>query len=183
MTDYWDKITNSGIKGISTIGISDIIGNGISAGFWFYLASLMTAENYGQISYFNAIGGIATTISLIGSTNTLTVHTAKNLKTESTLYITSLIITAISAIVVAIIFYNTEIMAYIFGAVIFGLSSSEILGKKLYKSYSKYIIIQKLLMVGLAIGFYNLIGINGVILGLGLAFLPYSIRLYKGFKK
>ena len=103
MTDYWDKITNSGIKGISTIGISDIIGNGISAGFWFYLASLMTAENYGQISYFIAIGGIATTISLIGSTNTLTVHTAKNLKTESTLYITSLIITAISAIVVAII--------------------------------------------------------------------------------
>ena len=182
MTDYWDKITNSGIKGISTIGISDIIGNGISAGFWFYLASLMTAENYGQISYFIAIGGIATTISLIGSTNTLTVHTAKNLKTESTLYITSLIITAISAIVVAIIFYNTEIMAYIFGAVIFGLSSSEILGKKLYKSYSKYIIIQKLLMVGLAIGFYNLIGINGVILGLGLGFLPYSIRLYKGFK-
>ncbi len=183
MTNYWDKIKNSGIKGITTIGISDIIGNGISAAFWFYLASLMTTENYGQISYFIAIGGIASTISLLGSTNTLTVHTAKNHKTESTLYITSLIITSISAIIIAIIFYNVEIMVYVFGAVIFGLSSSEILGRKLYKSYSKYVIIQKLLMVGLAIGLYNLIGINGVILGLGLAFLPYSFRIYKGFRE
>ena len=183
MTNYWNKIRNSGIKGITTIGISDIIGNGISAGFWFYLASLMTAENYGQISYFIAIGGVASTISLLGSTSTLTVHTAKNYKTESTLYITSLIITSISAIIIAIIFYNIEIMVYVFGAVIFGLSSSEILGRKLYKSYSKYVIIQKLLMVGLAIGLYNLIGINGVILGLGLAFLPYSFRIYKGFRE
>ena len=121
------------IKELITVGSGDLIGTSLSAGFWFYLASLMTAENYGQISYFIAIGGIASTISLIGSTNTLTVHTAKNLKTESTLYITSLIITAISAIVVAIIFYNPEIMAYIFGAVIFGLSSSEILGKNIKK--------------------------------------------------
>ena len=183
MTNYWNKIKNSGIKGISTIGISDIIGNGISSLFWFYLASIMTAESYGQISYFIAIGGIASTISLLGSANTLTVHTAKNHKTESTLYITSLIITSISAIIVAIIFYNIEIMAYVFGAVIFGLSSSEILGRKLYKSYSKYVIIQKLLMVGLALGLYNLIGINGVILGLGLAFLPYTFRIYKGFRE
>ena len=183
MTNYWNKIKNSGIKGITTIGISDIIGNGISAGFWFYLASLMSTESYGQISYFIAIGGIASTISLLGSANTITVHTAKNHKTESTLYITSLIITSISAIIVAIIFYNIEIMAYVFGAVIFGLSSSEILGRKLYKSYSKYVIIQKLLMVGLALGLYNLIGINGVILGLGLAFLPYTFRIYKGFRE
>jgi len=184
MTNYWDKIRNSGgIKAISTIAISDIIGNGISAGFWFYLASLMTAENYGQISYFIAIGGVASTISLLGSASTLTVHTAKNHKTESTLYITSLIITSISAVIVAIIFYNIEIMVYTFGAVIFGLSSSEILGRKLYKTYSKYVIIQKLLMVGLALGLYNLIGINGVILGLGLAFLPYSFRIYKGFRE
>jgi len=183
MTNYWNKITKSWIKGVTTIGISDIIGTGISSVFWFYLASIMTAESYGQISYFIAIGGIASTISLVGAANTITVHTAKNVKTESTLYITSLIITSISAIIVAIILYNAEIMAYIFGAVIFGLSSSEILGRKLYKTYSKYVIVQKLLMVGLALGLYNLIGVNGVILGLGLAFLPYSFRIYKGFRE
>jgi O-antigen/teichoic acid export membrane protein len=184
MANNWDKIKNiSSLKGITNIGISDIIGSGISSALWFYLASLMTTESYGQISFLIAIGGIVSTISLVGAVNTITVHTAKNIKTESTLYITSLIITSVSAIIVAIILYNIEIMAYIFGAVIFGLSSSEILGRKLYKSYSKYIIAQKLLMVVLVLVLYNLIGINGVILGLGLAFLPYSFRIYKGFKE
>jgi O-antigen/teichoic acid export membrane protein len=185
MTNNWDKIKNiaSGLKGLTTIGISDIIGNAISAVFWLYMASLLGAEEYGQVSYFIAIGGIVSTISLTGAANTLTVYTAKNIKIESTIYITSLIVTSISAIVISVIFYNLGIIAYVFGAVIFGLGSSEILGKKMYKSYSKYVIAQKLLMVGLAIGFYHLIGINGLVLGLGLAFLPYTFRLYRGFKE
>ncbi len=185
MTNNWDKIKNiaSGLKGLTTIGISDIIGNVISAVFWLYMASLLGAEEYGQVSYFIAIGGIVSTISLTGAANTLTVYTAKNIKIESTIYITSLIVTSVSAIVISVIFYNLGIIAYVFGAVIFGLGSSEILGKKMYKSYSKYVIAQKLLMVGLAIGFYHLIGINGLILGLGLAFLPYTFRLYRGFKE
>ena len=185
MTNNWDKIRNisSGLKGLTTIGASDIVGNAISAVFWFYMASLLGAENYGQISYFLAIAGIASTISLTGAANTLTVYTAKNVKIESSIYITSLIITSISAIIISVIFYNLGITAYVFGAVIFGLASSEILGKKLYKSYSKYLIVQRLLMVSLAIGFYHLIGINGVILGLGLAFLPYTFRLYRGFRE
>src|SRR3989338_3283506 len=185
MTNNWDKIRNisSGLKGLTTIGASDIAGNVISAVFWFYMASLLGAENYGQISYFLAIAGIASTISLTGAANTLTVYTAKNVKIESSIYIVSLIITSISAVILLVIFYNSGITAYVFGAVIFGLASSEILGKKLYKSYSKYLIVQRFLMVSLAIGFYHLIGINGVILGLGLAFLPYTFRLYKGFRE
>lgn len=185
MTNKWEKIKSisSGLKGLTTIGASDIVGNAISAVFWFYMASLLGAENYGQVSYFIAIGGIASTISLTGAANTLTVYTAKNIKIESSIYITSLIITSISAIIITVIFYNVGVIAYIFGTVIFGLASSEILGRKLYKSYSKYLIAQKLLMVGLAVGFYHLMGINGIILGIGLAFLPYTFRLYKGFRE
>lgn len=185
MTDNWNKIKNisSGLKGLTIIGTSDIVGNAISAIFWFYIASLLGAENYGQVSYFIALGGIASTISLTGAANTLTVYTAKNVKIESSIYIVSLIITSISAVIILVIFNNLGIVAYVFGTVVFGLASSEILGRKLYKSYSKYLIAQKLLMFGLAVGFYHLIGINGIILGLGLAFLPYTVRLYKGFKE
>ncbi len=185
MNDNWNKIKDIavGFRGLTIIGSSDIIGNAISVIFWFYMASLLGAENYGQISYFLAIAGIASTISLTGAANTLTVYTAKNIKIESSIYIISLIITSITAVILSIIFYNLGITAYVFGAVIFGLASSEILGKKLYKSYSKYLIVQRLLMVSLAIGFYHLIGINGVILGLGIAFLPYIFRLYRGFRE
>ena len=185
MKKFWSDlgVKVSSLKGLATIGASDIIGNAISAVFWLYMASILGAENYGQISYFVAIAGIASTISLTGAANTLTVYTAKNVKIESSIYITSLIITSISAVIISVIFYNLGITAYVFGAVIFGLASSEILGKKLYKSYSKYLIVQRLLMWSLAIGFYHLIGINGVILGLGLAFLPYTFRLYIGFRE
>ena len=185
MKKFWSDLGGkvSSLRGLAIIGASDIIGNVISAVFWLYMASLLGAENYGQISYFVAIAGIASTISLTGAANTLTVYTAKNVKIESSIYITSLIITSISAVIISVIFYNLGVTAYVFGAVIFGLASSEILGKKLYKSYSKYLIVQRLLMVSLAIGFYHLIGINGVILGLGLAFLPYTFRLYRGFRE
>ncbi len=43
MTNYWnlikEKLLNE--KGVLSIGFSDIIGAGISAGFWFYVAGLM----------------------------------------------------------------------------------------------------------------------------------------------
>ena len=68
------------------------------------------------------------------------------------------------------------------GYVIFGLATSEILGRKLYSDYSKYMITQRILMVVLAIGLYFVIGFHGVLLGMALSFLPYLFRIYKGFK-
>jgi len=35
------------IKDVGSIGIADIIASGIGSVFWLYLASLLTAENYG----------------------------------------------------------------------------------------------------------------------------------------
>ena len=53
------------LKGISLIGIGDITANGISAIFWFYLATLILPSEYGQIHYFISIAAIASTFSLI----------------------------------------------------------------------------------------------------------------------
>ena len=38
-------------------------------------------------------------------------------------------------------------------------------------------------MVMLAIGFYYIIGINGILIGIGLSFLVYTFRIYQGFKE
>lgn len=180
----WDKIRNfSGLRGLTIIGTTDIIGNAISAIFWLYLASLLGTENYGQLSYFLAIAGIASTLSLTGAGNTLTVYTAKNVRLESSVYFISLILAAVAMIILFVMFSNFGISAYVLGAIVFGLAGSEILGKKLYKSYSKYLITQRILMIGLSIGLYHLIGLDGIILGLGLAFLIYLPRIYMGFKE
>ena len=58
----------------------------------------------------------------------------------------------------------------------------EILGKKEYNNYSKYIISQRIISVVLAIILYYIIGLNGIIFGFAFSFLPYFIRLYNVFK-
>ena len=66
---------------------------------------------------------------------------------------------------------------------IFSLATAEILGKKQYRNYSTYLVTQKILMVGFALFFYYYMGLEGVILGIGLSFFPYLTRIYKSLRK
>ena len=169
-------------KGLFSIGISDVLAAGISSLFWLYMATLLGSESYGEIFYFFAIGNIATSVSLIGSKNTLMVYVSKNIKLESTIFLLVLIIGSIVSLIVFLIYSYSAISLYVFGAVIFGLGGSEILAKKLYTNYFQLLIIQKLLMVGLSLGLYYVIGIPGVILGSGLSFFPYLLIVIKELK-
>lgn len=185
MTKNWDKIRNisSGLKGLTTIGASDIAASAIGSVFWFYMASLLGAEHYGQVSYFLSIASIASTISLLGTENTISVYVAKSVKLESTIYLIPITVGLVASLILFFMFSNLGISVYVLGAIIVGLASSEILAKGLYSSYSKYLLIQKILMVVLSIGLYYMIGINGVLLGMGLGFFLYLIRIYKGFRE
>ena len=169
--------------GLTTIGFGNIVSSGISALFWFYLASLLGAEDYGEVSYFIAIAAIATTIGFLGAGNTIIVYTAKGEKIQSPIFFISIISSIIVVIATFAIFSKIGISLYILGHVIFSLATSEILGRKLYGSYSKYLITQKCLMFGFSILFYYLIGLDGVILGIAVSFLPYFNRIYKSFKE
>jgi len=68
------------VKGILSIGISDIIGTGISGSFWFILASLIEPNEFGEIFYYIGIATIVSYISLIGTQNTIIVYVAKKVK-------------------------------------------------------------------------------------------------------
>jgi O-antigen/teichoic acid export membrane protein len=171
------------LKDISTLGVTDTAANAISAFFWFYLAALLGETQYGQISHVLAITGLASTIAMLGSENTLMVYPAKNVKIQSTIYLITGISGIITAITVFALYNNIESSVLVVGYVIFGLASHEILGRKLYQDYAKLLIIQRVLMIGLCIGLYHALGLNGVILGLGLAYFPYLIRIYRGFKE
>ena len=184
MNNNWEKIKDLAIRfqDLSAIGFGSISASAISAIFWFYIASLVGVENYGEISYYIAIAGVVGVISMIGSSNTVTVYTAKEEKILPQLSFIVIIIAFISSIALFFILYYLGASLYVLGYVIFGLATAELLGKKFYKDYSKYIITQRLLMVGLALAFYYLIGPHGVIIGVAASFFPYSIRLYQGFK-
>lgn len=173
----------SKLTGLTSLAFGNIVSAGISAIFWFYLASLLSADDYGQVSYFIAIASIASTISFLGAGNTIIVYTAKGEKIQSPIFFISIISSIITLIAVFIIFSQIGLSLYILGFVIFMLATSELLGKKLYGKYANYLITQKILMTGLAISLYYFFGVEGVILGIALSFFPFSIRIYKSFKE
>ena len=170
------------IRSLATIGLSDIIGNGITAVFWFYLATLIEPKGYGELSYFLGIAGIISYISLIGTQNTITVYTAKKVNIQSTFYLLSLIGGTISFIVIGFVFNRLDVGLLVFGYIIMNLVIGEILGRRLYNSYSKYMLIQKILTLILGIVFYHIFGINGVIYGLALSYIVFTVRIYKEFR-
>lgn len=178
MARIWEKF-----KDVSSIGVADITASGISAAFWFYVASMLGPETYGHITYALSIAGLASTISLLGASNTLTIYTAKKIPIQPALYIITLSAGVISSIVVFLIFFDLGISLLILGYIIFGLIIAEILGHKLYKEYAKYVLTQRILMVILGIGLYYIIGESGIIIGISISFIPYIYGIVKGFRK
>jgi O-antigen/teichoic acid export membrane protein len=171
------------IKNLTIMGAADISAKGISALFWFYMATVLTTESYGEINYFIAIAGIASTFSLVGSGVTMTVYTAKNVKIQSTLSFVAIILGTVGGIIVYFIFENIGLSLFILGYVISRMAASHLLGKKMYSTWAKYLITQNLLMVTLSIGLFNLYGPDGVILGVGLSWFAYSPRIFKSFRE
>lgn len=169
-------------RDISTLGIASIASSVIGGLFWLFLAGLIGAEIYGEISYIIAIAGIAATISYIGAGNTLIVFTTKGEKIQAPVSLITIVLSSLASIVLFLMFFDAGASLYVIGFVVFGLVSSELLGRKDYTKYSIYIISQRLIMAALGILFYFIIGTEGVILGIGISFFPYSFRLFKLFK-
>jgi len=185
MANTWRKLQSllTGLKGLSTIGSSHVIATIISTIFWFYIASLLGTEDYGKVSYFIAVASIAFVVSNLGGENTVIVYTAKDGKSQSSVFFISIISGIVMSIIIFFIFYDVGISLFVIGSIIFTFVISESLGRKLYKDFSKYIITQRILQVVLAIVLYYLIGIDGVILGFAISYFPYSIKLYRGLRE
>ncbi len=168
---------------ISSIGIADILSAGIAGIFWFYIASMLGPENYGEITYLLTIATLASGISLLGSKYTLMVYSAKKIQIESTLFLLSSVIGFVAAIIIFFFFADLGLSLLVLGYIVLTLVTADLLGKKLYKTYSKYVIIQKILMVILGIGLYYVMKEPGIILGISLSYLPLIKEMISRFKE
>ena len=84
----WDFIRSllHDTKDVQHVGIGNIAGKVIVGIFWFYMATVLGSENYGQVIYLIALGSMGAAISMVGTSNTLIVYTAKKVPIESALY-------------------------------------------------------------------------------------------------
>ena len=178
------KTLYQNFKGLTTMATATFISNGLGGLFWLYMASLMGAEAYGQVSYFLAIAIIGSRISLLGFANTIMVYSAKGVKIQPPIYLFAILGSIITSLILFFVFlYDVGISLYVIGFVVFTLIISDLLGRKQYKSYAKCLISQKIILIILAVSLYHVIGLTGVILGIAISFLPYSFVIYNEFKK
>ena len=176
------KDNQSRYRSVTVIGLADSIGSVIAAIFWFYIATLLTPEQYGELFFVLGIAGTASLISLFGTENTLTVYVAKNVKIQATLYFLSLIIGIVSSLIIIIFFYRIDATLVLIGYIINSLAIGSLLGKKQFSSYAKYILIQKILTLVLGLTFYYAFGVDGILYALALSYSFFIIRIYKEFR-
>ena len=176
------KKTNS-LKSISLIGISDIIGSGIAAFFWFFLATLLDVEAYGELHYFIAIAGFAYIISMVGTRDVVTVYVSKKIKITPILFLLSLSAGTVTAVVILGFFYRIDVAFLVLAFIINDLAIGYILGKKLFNSYAKYIITQKTLTLALGLGFFYIFGVEGIIFALALSYIHFAFFIFRGFRE
>lgn len=182
---FWNQIKDriSKTKDLAALTTSDLIGNGITAAMWLYLASIMDTQSYGELHFMLSIVGVAYLLSLFGSQTTITVYTSKNLKLESTLYSITFFGGLVSALVIALLFSRLDMSLLVFGFIINDLAIAYLIGAKEYSKYAKYILTQKFLSVILCISFYYAAGNIGIIHGLFISYLPFVVIIYKRFKE
>ena len=172
----------SNLRALSFIGGADVIGSIISTAFWFFLASQLSPDEYGEIQYFIAIATVATAFVVIAPQTSMTVFSAKKLKFESTFYFISLILTLIASFIIMILFYKLDVIFLLFGYVLNILAIGQLLGKKLFSSYSKYYLSQKILTAVLGVIFLQIFGSDGIIIALSLSYVFFIIVAFKEFK-
>ena len=173
------------IKELATLGSGEISGSALSAIFWFYLASQIEPAEYGEIHWILGIAGIFSYVALIGTLNTITVYTAKNVKIQSTLYIISLFVSLILSLLVIIVFpgfYQVDSGILLIAYVINTLALGDLLGRKHYSSYSKYLLIQKGLTLGIGILFFHFFGYQSIIFALAFSYIFYLKRIVDVFR-
>ena len=175
-----DKIFAS--KGLAMIGSADIIGAIITGIFWLAIASFLEVEEYGELHYFLGVAGVAYVMALIATQHTVTVYAAKKVNIISTLFFLSILAGVAAALIVFIIYDQLDVSLLLIAYVLNDMSLGFLLGKKLFSSYSKYILTQRTLTFILGFGFYFIFGVEGIIFALVLSYIHFLFLVYKGLK-
>jgi O-antigen/teichoic acid export membrane protein len=170
------------LKELSSIGFSDILGTGVTALFWFFIASLLEPEKYGEIFFYIGIASIVTSIVLFAGQNTVTIYIAKKIRIQSSLYLISLLAAFVGSLVLMFWFYRLDVGLLLLGFVINTLAIGGILGKKLFTLYSKYVLLQKFSFVIMGVLAFYLFGPEGILYALAISYSIFTLIIVKGLK-
>ena len=171
------------IQNISALGIADLGTAVIGGVFWLVIATLIDPEEYGEINYLLSIVGISFSICLIGIRETIIVYTTKKNPIIPTIFIITGFSGLVGFVALGGIFSRLDISFLLLGYIINDLSLGYFLGLKSYKTYSKFVLVQKVSSFGLGIIFVLIFGYEGLIAALALSYAHFVFIYFKVLRK
>jgi len=163
--------SKKGIKDLLTVGTSLFISQIILGLFWFYLATILTKSDYGELGFFMSIVNVAAVISVLGLGTTVVVYEAKKENIFPASFIVVLITTSITALVTFFLYQNFAVSILAMGQAVFAIIINGLNGQKRYEILSKYRILRAVASIIIAIILYQYLGITGIIFGYFIATL------------
>jgi len=160
------------------------VGSGvIFALLWLTLASILTVEDYGQISYLLAISFMGSMFSNFGLRITMLTYIPKGIKELRNQINSFVLISSISiAGVTLIIFQSISVFILIITTIFFVMSTAECLANKKYKEYVILLIGAQSIQVVLTLIFYYIGGIEFALIGYGIGSTPFSYRYFSSLR-
>ena len=87
---------------LSSVGIADIFASAISALFWFYIASFMSPEKYGELTFLISIAAVVSGIALFGSQHTILVLSGKKMDIHASIYLVTIVANIVGSVIIFI---------------------------------------------------------------------------------
>jgi len=163
--------SNKGIKDLLGVGTSLFISQIILGLFWFYLASILSKSEYGELSFLMSIVNVAAVVSVLGLSSTIVVYGAKKENIFPASFIIVLITGSITAVVTFFLYQNYAVSILTIGQAVFAFMISGINSQKRYGNLSWHRILRTVFAVIFAIILYEYFGITGIIFGYFIASL------------
>ncbi len=171
------------IKSLSIIGFSDLSSGVISTAFWLFLASFLSISSYGEIQLLISIASIGVGISMIANSNVIIIYEIKQKGIREFLFLFSIILTTIVSIIIFIIYLRLELAILSFMTIFGEFTSGYFLGIKSFRKYGMFLILQKVLMVSLALTLNFFIGLEGLIYGIALSYTPSAVIVFRSLRQ
>ena len=165
------------IKDLLSLGGSNFFASLIGGLFWLYIAKILDKAEYGEIGYLISFATVAAGFSIMGFTTLVVVYEAKKENVFPASYMIVVIASIIAAIVAYVLLQNIIVSLLIMGMASFEVIIHNFLAKKQYLKFSKYFLFKQVVSVILAILFFEIWGINGILFGYFLGLLIGFIEL------
>jgi len=166
------------IKDLLSLGSTNFLVSLIGGLFWLYIAKILDKTEYGEIGYLISFATFAGGLCIMGFGTLIVVYEPKKENVFPSSYVIVVIASAIAAVIAFIFTQNIIVSFLVMGMASFEIILQGILAKKQYKKFSKNNLLRQLVSVGLAIFFFQIWGINGILFGYFLGTLIAFAELY-----